>query len=294
MMRHGPPPGTGASGGHRSLEPLPPELAEKEVIAQVQEIDYLVVENRRLAASQGAMRQDLVGAQEEIQKLRAHIRSTQTESDIQIRVLLDKIAKMEADIRGAETVKKDLQQAHKEAQSLVAARQELAMKIQQASQELEKCRIDARSIPDLLSELDSMRLEHQRLRSAFEHEKCVNLDLVEHLQAMERNLVGMGKEVERLRTEVLNAEKRLQAPYGGAYPNPDPQYPAPIQSNGPYYDPYGRAHVQGAVSGPMEGMVPHGNANGPHATVSPISGPPSSGAMPPMAWGGAYDPNITR
>jgi len=47
--------------------------------------------------------------------------------------------------------------------------------------------------------------------SAFEHEKRINLDLVEHLQAMERNLVGMGKEVERLRAEVLNAEKRLQS-----------------------------------------------------------------------------------
>ena len=47
-------------------------------------------------------------------------------------------------------------------------------------------------------------------RSAFEHEKRINLDLVEHLQAMERNLVGMDKEVERLRAEVVNAEKRLQ------------------------------------------------------------------------------------
>ncbi|KAJ8433104.1 hypothetical protein Cgig2_020600 [Carnegiea gigantea] len=291
MMRHGPPPGVGASAGQRPLEPLPLELAEKEVIAQVAEIERLVMENRRLAASQGAMRQDLVSAREEIQRLRAHIRSTQTESDIQIRVLLDKTAKMESDIRAGDTIKKDLQQAHKEVQSLVAARQDLTMKIQQAGQELEKCRFDIKRIPDMLSELDSMRLEHQRLRSAFEHEKRINLDLVEHLQAMERNLVGMDKEVERLRAEVVNAEKRLQGPYGGAYPNADHQYPPPIHGNGPYYDPYGRAHIQGGMSAPLEVMGPHGNANGPSAPLGPIGGPPVSSAVPPVAWGGAYDPN---
>lgn len=280
MMRHGPPPG----------HPLPPELAEKEVAAQVAEIDRLVMENRRLAASQGALRQDLLGAHDEIQRLRAHIRSTQTESDIQIRVLLDKTAKMESDAKAGESIKKELEQAHKEAQSLVAARQELTLKIQKASQELEKCRTDVRDIPDMLSELDSMRLEHQRLRSAFEHEKRVNLDLVEHMQAMERNLLGMIREVERLRAEALNAEKRIQAPYGGAYPSPNPQYPPSIQGNGPYYDPYGRAPVQMGASAAMGGMIPH--ANGPLPAVGVISGPPVSGAAAPMSWGGAYDPNF--
>ena len=83
----------------------------------------------------------------------------------------------------------------------------------------------------------------------------------------------------------------IPGPYGGAYPNADPQYPPLIQGNGPYYDPYGRAHIQGGMSAPLEVMGPHGNANGPSPPLGPIGGPPVSSAMAPIAWGGAYDPN---
>lgn len=151
MMRHGPPPGIGAPASHH----LPPE---------VEEIEHLVMENRRLAESIAAMRRDRVMAQEEVHRLRAHIRSIETESDIQIRVLLEKISKLELSLKAGESVKKDLQQAHKEAQSLVAARQELTLKIQEASQELEKYQNDIKRIPDMLAELEIMKLEHQRLR----------------------------------------------------------------------------------------------------------------------------------
>jgi short-subunit dehydrogenase len=42
----------------------------------------------------------------------------------------------------------------------------------------------------------------------FEYEKGINIEQVEQLKAMEKNLIGMAREVEKLRAEVLNAEKR--------------------------------------------------------------------------------------
>lgn len=36
----------------------------------------------------------------------------------------------------------------------------------------------------------------------------MNIDKVQQMQAMEKNLVGMAREVEKLHTEVLNVEKR--------------------------------------------------------------------------------------
>lgn len=147
MMRHGPPPGVRAPAG-----------------APVTEIDHILMENRRLAESVVAMRHEHAMADQEILGLRAYIRSTETESDIQMRVLLEKISNMELALKGGETMKKDLQQAHKEAQSLVAARQELVLKIQEARMELEKWHNDIKKIPDMLSEVESMKLEHQHLR----------------------------------------------------------------------------------------------------------------------------------
>ena len=44
--------------------------------------------------------------------------------------------------------------------------------------------------------------------ATFEYEKGINIDQVEQLIAMEKNLIGMAREVEMLRAEVLNAENR--------------------------------------------------------------------------------------
>lgn len=57
-----------------------------------------------------ALRQDFVVAQQEVKKLGEHIKSTQTEGNIQIQILLDKIAKWEANIKAGDRVKKDQQQ----------------------------------------------------------------------------------------------------------------------------------------------------------------------------------------
>ncbi|KNA07134.1 hypothetical protein SOVF_174640 isoform A [Spinacia oleracea] len=223
-MRHGPPPGIGA---------------------QVDEINYLVMENKRLAASIAAMRRDRAMADEEIRRLKAHIRSVETESDIQIRVLLDKISRMELGLKAGDSVKKDLQQAHKDAQSLVAARHELKLKVQQATEELDKWPTDIKRIPELLSKLDSMKMEHQRLRSAFEYEKGMNLDLLEHMQEKEKSLLSMDREVEFLRAEILAVQNRVQAPNGDAHLSRDVQYPCMYQSKDPYIDPYRRTAMEG-------------------------------------------------
>ena len=165
MMRHGPFPGSGHTVGLRSLETAPhPDIAENKMLAQVAEIERLAGDNHRLAATHGALRQELVAAQHEISRIKAQIRSIETESDIQIRVLMERIAKMEGDIRAGEHVKKELQQAHIEAQSLVTARQELTTQVQQATQELQKANADVKRLPELHAELDSMGQEHQRLR----------------------------------------------------------------------------------------------------------------------------------
>lgn len=284
MMRHGPFPGSGQ-------RPLPPsELLENKIAVQAAEIEQLAGDNHRLANTHVTLRRELVGAQQEVQRFKAHIGSIQTESDIQIRVLLDKIAKMEADIRAGESVKKDLQKALMEAQSLVAARQELTAQIQKASQELQKARIDVKNLPDMHAELDSLRQEHQRLRATFEYEKGINIEQVEQMKAMEKNLIGMAREVEKLRAEVINAEKRAHAPnpYGGGHMNPDPSYSAPIQGGGAYVDSYGWPHVQMGIGSAGEGMIPYSSSNGVAASAA------VSGAGGGAVWGGAYDPSHAR
>lgn len=143
---------------------IPPRLLENKLAQQEAEIERISGENHRLSITHRALRDALVDTAQDVQKIKSHIRSTQTESDIQIRVLLDKMAKMEVDIRAGDVVKKELQQAHMEAQSLAASRQELRGQIQLATQELKMVVGDVKSLPDLHAEFDGLMQEHIIIR----------------------------------------------------------------------------------------------------------------------------------
>ncbi|KAK6156680.1 hypothetical protein DH2020_010928 [Rehmannia glutinosa] len=288
MGRLGPLP-----SAHHPMEPLP-VLLENKLASQAAELKQLSKDNHTLASSHLALRQDLVSAKREADKLREHIRSIQTEGDIEIRILLDKIAKMEADIRARENIKKELQEAHIEARTLVTARQELTDKIQKATKELENSRANVKKLPEMRAQLDSLRQEHQRLRKTFEYEKGLNIKKVEEMKILEKDLIGVAEEVERLRVEVLNAENRANVPIPqtGPYMNSDNIYPSSFHGNGGYQDSYGGTHLQTINGAAVEGMNPYaggGFAVGPQV----IGGPVVSGGANP-AWGGVYDTSHTQ
>ncbi|KAI3444084.1 hypothetical protein Pfo_000749 [Paulownia fortunei] len=292
MMRRGPLP-----AAHHPME-RPPVLFENKLVSQAAEIERLARDNHTLAASHLALRQDLVTAKREAEKLREHIRSIQTEGDIQIRILLDKIAKMEADIRAGDNIKKELQEAHIEARNLVTARLELTAKIQQATKELENYRMNVKKLPEMHAELDSLRQEHQRLRKTFEYEKGVNIEKVEQMKILEKDLIGMAGEVERLRAEVLNAEKKASVPipYSGPYMNSDNLYPPPFHGNGGYADSFGRPHLHTVHGAAVEGMNPYasgGFAVGPQVLSGPVVSS-GAGAAGNPAWGRVYDTSNTQ
>lgn len=285
MMRHG----HGSYSLSHTIDPLPhhhhPERGgggggDNKLVAQSSEIERLAGDNKRLATTHLALHQDLVATQQEIQKLRAHIGSIQTESDIQVRILLEKIAKMEVHIRAGEDVKKDLQKAHNEARALVATRQELIGQIEQVTKEFEKVHADVDKLPEMQGELDGLRLEHQKLRSTFEHEKRKNTEKVAQMEIMEKDLVRMAREVEKLRAEVLNADKIPHANvYAGPYINPELYPPPPRMHSGGYVDGYGNHHhhvpMGGGVAG--EGMIPYGGVH---------HGPAGPGPGGYLQWGG--------
>ncbi|XP_050387035.1 protein FLX-like 4 isoform X2 [Argentina anserina] len=286
MMRHGPLP------GYRVGETLPPpELLENKIAYQAAEIKQLAGDNHRLAASQVELRQELLAAEEEVQTVKAHMRSIQTESDIQIRAMVDKIAKKEVEVVAGEVVKKELQKAQMEAYSLVEARKELRNQIRQATDELQKTRVEVKKLPDLHDELEILRQEHHRLCATFEYEKGRNIEEVEHMKSMEKNIMGMAGEVERLRAEALNAEKRAQGASA-------------------YFDGYGRPYVSMGNRSLGEGIIHFASSSSKQhaatardggiwgAAYNPLLDTASGGVTVPTTgnsvWGGAYDSALAR
>ncbi|KAK9076779.1 hypothetical protein SSX86_005113 [Deinandra increscens subsp. villosa] len=289
MMRHGSYPMS-----HHTIEP---ERGDSKLVGQSPELERLASDNQKLATTHVALRQDLVATKQDVQKLRAHIGSIQAESDIQVRLLLDKIAKMEVDIQAGANVKKELQRAHTEARALVVTRQDLIGQIEKANHELEKVRADVEKLPAMQVELDGLRQEHQKLRSIFEHEKGLNMEKVAQLELLDKDLVGMAREVERLRAEVSNAEKRANAPnmYGGPYMNQDLHPPPLMHASGSgYVGAYGNYHhVHMGVGGHPAHSGGNPQWGPPHMPPYGLGHTGGAGGHPPP-WGGPPPYNNSR
>jgi chromosome segregation ATPase len=165
LMHHG-------SFGAASLpaHPLDPsamlEMLENKLAMQTAEVEKLIRENQRLASSHAVLRQDIVETENEMQKIRTHLGEVQTETDMQIRELLERIRLMETDIQSGDAVKKELHQVHMEAKRLITERQMLTLEIENATKELKKLSASAgnKSLPEFLAELDGLRKEHHNLR----------------------------------------------------------------------------------------------------------------------------------
>ncbi|XP_071697277.1 protein FLX-like 1 [Rutidosis leptorrhynchoides] len=211
-------------GVHRQLPPHP-AIIEERLAAQHQDIQGLLIDNQRLAATHVALKQELEAAQYELQQTDHFARNFLMEKDMQMREMYDKSAKMEHDLHGMEGMRAELMQVHADVAELTATRQKLTVQVQAMTQDLARANADLHQVPALKSEIGALRNELQRLRGAIEHEKKGHADNYEHGQVMEKNLLSMARELEKLRAEMANAEKRARAAAAAAG-NPNPGYNA--------------------------------------------------------------------
>ncbi|KAF9620879.1 hypothetical protein IFM89_015120 [Coptis chinensis] len=185
--------------------------------------------------------------------------SMRAEKDVQLREVYEKSMKMEADLHGVEAMKAELGKVRNDVQKLSAGRQELTVQVQGLTQELTRANRGLQQVPALKADVETMKQELERARAAIEYERKGHAENYEQGQAMEKNLILMAREVEKLRAEVANAEKRVRATaavgnqgYGGTYNNPQTGY-----AGNPYSSGYGMNPVQGGAEGaPQYGPGP--------------------------------------
>lgn len=259
----------------------PPKVMEQKFAAQHVEMQRLVTENQRLAATHGTLRQELAAAQHELQILHAQVGAVKSEREQQMRSLMDKIAKMEAELQAAEPVKSELQKARADAQSLVVARQELINKHQQLSQDLQRAHSDVQQIPALISELESLRQEYQHCRATYDYEKKLYNDHLESLQVMEKNYVTMARELEKLRAELSNSanvDRRTGVPYGGTPGKNDNETSGNHVGQSAYEDGYHISQGRGPVPAASGSVAASTTSAGASAYVGSQSGPASARA----------------
>lgn len=140
---------------------------EQKLAAQRKEMQRLATVNHRFALTETSLRQELAAARQELERLHIHFGAITFERlrEQQLKTILEKITKMEADLKDSEHVKGELQHASAEAQSLVVERQKLVSRIEPLSQEFQKSHGDLQQISVMKSELDTLRQDYQHWRS---------------------------------------------------------------------------------------------------------------------------------
>jgi len=229
-------------GPYARVPPMPrpppphPALLEEELEMQHVEIRRLLADNRRLVEDRMALHRELGAAKEELHRMNLIITDIRTEQEMHSRDLREKGMKLEAELRATEPLKNESVQLRAEVQKLNNLRQELTAQVQNLTQERTRLQADNQQIPSLRAEIDGMHQELMHTRAALDYEKKANMELMEQRQSMEKNLVSMAREVEKLRAEFANADSRqwgAGGPYGMKFSSPDSIFPAP------YGDGYG-------------------------------------------------------
>ncbi|KAL8056092.1 hypothetical protein ABFX02_04G097400 [Erythranthe guttata] len=262
--RRGYPPERPAPRGPlvRHMPPHPALLEEELEIRHV-ELRRLLLENRRLLDDRGALERELTGAHEELRRLNIAIAEIRAEQELQSRELIERARKLESDLRATEPLKTEAAQLRTETQRLNTMRQDLSRQVKALTEDLAKLQAENQHIPVLRAEIDGLHQELLRARNAIDYEKRAKIELMEQRQAMEKNMVTMAREVEKLRSELANSRPWSSGgPYGMKFSNSAPSFPIP----------YGDGLVirQGAI----DKATPYGSTSAP--------------------WGGPEKPRMNR
>lgn len=248
--------------------PVPPHpaLLEEELEIQHVELRRLLGENRRLFEDRIALERELTAAKEEVRRMNLAIADIHTEQELQSRELMERGMKLEADLRATEPLKSEAAQLRAEVKRLSTIKQDLSGKVHSLSQELTKLQGDNRHIPVLRTKIDGLHQELLHARNAIDYEKNANVELREQRQAMEKNMVTMARDIEKLRSELANSGARAWSsggPFGAMeFSNPSSSFPTPYDN--------GYGFRQGAI-----------NKVGPYGSGS-------------ASWGGLEKPRMTR
>ncbi|KAG2673001.1 hypothetical protein I3843_13G059900 [Carya illinoinensis] len=244
-------------------------VLEDRIAIQHREIQSLLEENQRLASTHVALKHNLRSAQMDLRHLSEKAADVKAERDAQASELYERCLKMEAEVRAIDEMSAELAQVRSDVQKFGGARQELSAQLQAIEGDLARARSELQQVPPIKANIESVRKEIQRGRAAIENEKKTRASNLEHRQAMDRYMISMTREIEKLRAELADAEKRARAAAAAAAiaANPSTGYAASYSNHGMAYggnsypDPYGTDQFQGpagAGSHHESGVVPQG------------------------------------
>jgi chromosome segregation ATPase len=190
---------------------------EEELDIQHREIRRIISENTLVVDENTHLQSKLTAAKDEVHRLGQVIPNLRAEKEQRVRELTQRGLKLEAELRGSEPLRVEVKQLKAEVKSLDTVRKDLSSQVRGLKDEISHLEAENRQKDSMRDDIDGMRNKIVEARRAIEYEKKTHEELVELNQAMEKNLISMAREIEKLRAEQLNAEWRARGLGGGSY-----------------------------------------------------------------------------
>lgn len=221
---------------HRGPGPLPPHPAalEEELELQHRDIQRIVAENGHVVEENVVLQRELSAVKDEIHRLAQIIPKLHADKDARARDLIDRGMKLEAELRETEPLRVDVGQLRAEAQKLNSLRQELSNQVQNLTKDTNRLKAENEQVVAVKADIDGMRKDLGEMRRDYEMMKKANEEHMIQKEAMEKNLISMAREIEKLRGEQMRTRGLGGGGYGMLSGSPDMRYPG-----GGYGDVYG-------------------------------------------------------
>ncbi|KVI03718.1 hypothetical protein Ccrd_017999, partial [Cynara cardunculus var. scolymus] len=161
---------------------------------QHREMQSLLIDNHRLMALHVSLQQELSAARKELRHLSSDVDKVKAERDAQLREVYERLVNLEAQVKSIDESKAELVEVQRDLQKLRSENEELDDKLNKLRRDVAKESLEWHKIPMLKAELEAMQEENQR-----------------GSQAMENYRMFMAGEIEKLKVEAVDAEKRARA-----------------------------------------------------------------------------------
>ncbi|KAL4333682.1 hypothetical protein GQ457_07G033630 [Hibiscus cannabinus] len=185
---------------------------EDRITIQHREIQSLLLDNQRLAAAHVALKQDLALAQQEHRHLSAASANVKSERDAEVREVYERSLKMDAEARAVDAMTSDLARVRADVNKFMEDNRELKAELEAVNYELAKARMEAKQVPVLVEDMETVRKGIHKGRNAIELENKTRASNLEHLRILEK-----------LHSQLANADKSANPnpTYNGNYGNFD-------------------------------------------------------------------------
>ncbi|CAH9075300.1 unnamed protein product [Cuscuta epithymum] len=189
----------------------PSVILEELVASQHREIQALSHERQGLAASHVRLKRKLAAAQKELQHLSAIASAVEAEEDARVREAYEESLRIEAQVLALNKLRNELAQVNADTDNMSARRKDLVSKLNEIEDALMGVLSDLVHILGIKAKVETMHKELQRGRDAVKYERKMKVVNLKQSGIMEMNMVRICAEIERLRVEVVDAEKRAMA-----------------------------------------------------------------------------------